>query len=63
MKKTFLLMLLLASCEKPGCREHVAEPGRACIDHKLGAYVSLERTSPQAPPVAVCRCPSKEIAR
>ena len=55
-----LLVVALSGCE-PRCRDSVAVPGRRCPDAHLGAQLVLERTSPLAPPVAVCRCPVEII--
>lgn len=46
-----VLVLALAGCE---CRDYVPERGRECRHSKQ--ELRLERTSPLAPPVAVCRC-------
>jgi hypothetical protein len=59
-KITPLLMLALSGCEVK-CRDTVAVAGRRCPDAHLGAQLVLERTSPLAPPVAVCRCPVEII--
>lgn len=45
-------VLAIAGCE---CRDYVPERGRECRHSKQ--ELRLERTSPLAPPVAVCRCP------
>jgi hypothetical protein len=54
-----LLLVLLVGCE---CRDYVPEQGIPCRWSHQGQELMLERTSPFAPPVAVCRCPApKEV--
>ena len=53
MRRLALLALLtLAGCE---CLDYVPERGRGC--RYPGQALMIERTSPLAPPLAVCRCP------
>jgi hypothetical protein len=58
MIRVLTLLVLLTGCEFP-CRYYVPEKGREC--RYRGQALELERTSPLAPPVAVCRCPVKLI--
>lgn len=58
MRRYCLLLVLTAGCEFE-CRDYVPEKGREC--RYRGQELALERTSPLAPPVAVCRCPVKII--
>jgi hypothetical protein len=58
MRRCYLLLALITGCEFE-CRDYVPEKGREC--RYAGQELELARTSPLAPPVAVCRCPVKLI--
>lgn len=61
MIRILTLLVLLTGCEFP-CRDYVARAGESCTWASKGQELVLERTSPLAPPVAVCRCPApKEV--
>ena len=57
MFRVILALALLA--EGCGCQDYIPEKGRACRYH--GQELRLERTSPLAPPLAVCRCPCETV--
>lgn len=60
MRRYCLLLVLTAGCEFQ-CRDYVARVGESCTFAHRGQELVLERTSPLAPPVAVCRCPVELI--
>lgn len=55
MARLLTIALLLAGCE---CRDYAPAKGREC--RYPGQELTVERTSPLAPPLAVCRCPPRE---
>lgn len=58
MRRCCLLLALITGC-KFECRDYVPEKGREC--RYTGQQLAVERTSPLAPPIAVCRCPVEII--
>lgn len=59
MRRYFLpaaLVVLTAGCD---CQDYIPEPGHSCRHHDQALMV--ERTSPYAPPLVVCRCPVQLI--
>ena len=61
MRFLVLALAALVGCDKAPCRDSIAVPGRPCHDVYRGAQLVLERTSPLAPPLAMCRCPVETI--